>query len=384
MKCRFFGDGVTQRDCTPGILGGCGGEVCRCEGDSVDTVTAGVSSEEDHDLSGSAGVVDCELVPLDDSETSDVDETVSGVLLVEEESSGDGGDTHPVSVVPDSGDDSVGEVLGVLDSLGKLLLGVDGSETEGVDESDGLCTHTDDVPEDSSDTGGGSTVGFDGGGVVVTLDPECVSVIVVEDHDSCVSSGEDVGVVDGEDELLEDVLGALVTAVLAPCLTESLKLDVGGVPAFLLEVVDDDLHLVECETESHLGGELLELLVGGGQDVHIIDLIWYVAFDHKPVNGHLSSHRDRVVLDDRVGEELPAHLLSHLLGLIGRCIDVHLEDFDELDGVHTGETECLDGLLGVLSLGVRNAFLQFDSDFNYCHMLLRMRARVYRNVFVNP
>ena len=31
-----------------------------------------------------------------------------------------------------------------------------------------------------------------------------------------------------------------------------------------------------------------------------------------------------------------------------------------------------------------NPFLQFDSDFNYCHMLLRMRARVYSNAFVNP
>ena len=155
--------------------------------------------------------------------------------------------------------------------LGDLLVGVDGTEAERVHKSDGLRAHAYDVPEDTADSRGGASVGLDRRGVVVALDPEGVSVIVIEHHYTGVSPGEDVGMVDGEDELLEDVLGALVAAVLAPCLAEGLQLDVGGVPPLLPEVIGDDLHLVEGQTEAEVGGELLQLVVGGREYVDVVE-----------------------------------------------------------------------------------------------------------------
>ena len=175
----------------------------------------------------------------------------------------------------------------MLDPLGDLLVGVYGTEAQGIDKSDGLRAHAYDVPEDASDTGGGASVGLDSGRVVVALDPEGVSVVVIEHHHSGISPGEDVGMVDGEDELLEDVLGALVAAVLAPCLAEGLQLDVGGIPPLLPEVIGDDLHLVEGQTEAEVGGELLQLVVGGREYVDVVERERDIAFDHKPVSGHV-------------------------------------------------------------------------------------------------
>ena len=284
---RFLGDGVSQLDCSPGVVLRGGGDILGCEVDSVDSVPSGASAEEDHDLSGSGSEVVEEVLALDDTETAYIDQAVAGVALVEEESAGDGGDSDTVSVIPDSGDDTAHQVAGVFDSGGHLAFAVGISEAKGICEPYGLGTHADDIPDDSADTSGGTSVGLDGRGVVVTLDPESVAVIVIEDHDSCVSAGEDVVAVDSEDELLENGFGTLVAAVLGPCLSERLEFHVGGIPALFDEVFLDGLHLVEGESETEVRGDILEVCVGGIPYLDVEQVVRGIPLDHV----FLSCHR---------------------------------------------------------------------------------------------
>ena len=264
----------------PGILVRCGRQVRGGEVDPVDPVPAGEPADEDHDLPGASGVVLREVGPLHDAEAGDVDQAVPGVLVVEEEPARDGRYADPVAVVADPRDHAAHQVPRTLDPGGEVDLPVDGSEAQGVGESDGLGAHAHDVPQDASDTGGRPSVGLDGRGVVVALDPQRVSVLVVEDHDARVPFGEHVVPVDPEHELLEDRLGALVAAVLAPRLSERLELHIGGLPALLLEVGLDRPHLVEGQPEAHVLRQLGEVLVGRSPHGHVAQVERGVAPAH--------------------------------------------------------------------------------------------------------
>ena len=250
----------------------------------MDPIAPGASADQDHDLAGASGVVLRQVVALDDAQAGDVDQAVACVLLVEEEPSRDRGYSHAVPVVPDPRYDAADEIPGMLDPRREIALPVDGPEAERVRQPYGLCAHADDVPQDAPYPGGRATVGLDRGWMVVALDPQGVAVIVIEDHDARVPPGQDVLPVQPEDELLEDGLGALVAAVLAPGLAERLELHVGGVPALGLEVFSDPLHLVEGQPEAHVLRDGYQDVVRGRQDVHVVQLERNVAFDHR--SGH--------------------------------------------------------------------------------------------------
>ena len=89
-----------------------------------------------------------------------------------------------------------------------------------------------------------------------------------------------------------------------------------------------------------------------------------------------SSHGDLVILDHGVRQELLAHILPCLEGILGGHVKLHVEDLDGFYRLHTLESQGFQGLHRVLTFGVCDPLLEFYSDLYRGHRV-RMRVRGY-------
>jgi hypothetical protein len=261
----------------------------------------------------------------------------------------------------------------MLDPRRQLVKGiVERAEEERVDQRYRLSAHAEDIPDDASDAGRGAAVRFHRARVIVALDPERVSVVLVELHHARVAAVDDLPCVDAEDVLFQVDLRALVAAVFAPSLAERLELDIRRVPALLSEEVPDPLHLVEGERSPALVAELDELVIGrrGEVDVHELerDLVANVQLLGRHCRPSLDL--DRIVVYDGVREKPPAHLVDLLLNRSPVPFQVYVEDLDGLDVLDAFKTEQLERLQSVLALRVGHPLLQLDPYFCDGHPLV--------------
>ena len=197
------------------------------------------------------------------------DQRIGQVARVDGQGPVDRGNSHPVAVVADAGDDPLEHAPG-MEHAGRELIGGQvrrgDAEDVGVADRLGPQARAQGVADHAAEPGVGPAVGIDRRGVVVGLDLEADVVLVVEPDDAGVV-GEDAdqpveleGLGRGEDRLLEQVvdrpsleldpaLQGLVRAVLAPGLGQGLELAVGRVAAESGEMRLDGLHLGEAQRE---------------------------------------------------------------------------------------------------------------------------------------
>ena len=144
-----------------------------------------------------------------------------------------------VAVVPDAGH-------GVVEQVARAPRRVGLAEAQRVEHRDRPRAEREDVAQDAADAGGGALEGLDRAGVVVRLDLEGDRQPAAHRHRAGVLARphDDVAALGGQ--RLEQQLGVLVGAVLAPQQREHRELDlVGRAP----ELVDDERVLVAREAE---------------------------------------------------------------------------------------------------------------------------------------
>ena len=254
----LFGNGVPQLHSAPVLLLRLLGEHGGGEGHTVDAIAPGPSSDQDEHVAGSLDGAEDHLLPTDDAKAAHVDYAIANIARVEEEASRHGGDAYPVAVIADACHHSREEVLGVLHAHGQIPVShLQGAEVQGVDQRHWLGTHAQHVADDATDPRGGPAVRLDRTGVVVALDAKGIRPLVIHRHHTCVVPGDDVGCIHHKDMLLQVVEGALVTAVLRPCLPQSLEFHVRGVTPLGHEVLLDAFQLLHGQTQGQLLADYL-------------------------------------------------------------------------------------------------------------------------------
>ncbi len=211
---------------------------------SADAVAACRRAEQDDVVARSGRLGQDEHPLLEQADGHDVDERVALVARVEDQFAADGGHAHAVAVAADAADDAVHEMPGP--RIRRI------AEPQRVQDGDRAGAHGEDVAQDAAHAGRGALVRLHGGRVVVRFD--------LERDRQPVPDAQNAGVVahPGHHSAalgrqgLEQRLGALVRAVLAPHHAEHGQLGVVGLPA---ELLADDLQLVVGDAELAMQGE---------------------------------------------------------------------------------------------------------------------------------
>ena len=178
------------------------------EGGAVHAVTPGVGADEEDGVAHPFCEGEHDAVGADEAHAHGVDEGVAGVGVVEVDLAADRGHADAIAVAADARHDAAEEVA---------VVGIgEGAEAQGIEQSDGARTHSEDVANDAANACGSALYRLDGGGVVVGFDLEGDSPAVANVDHARVFAGtlEDAWSFRGEPA--EEGLRMLVAAVLTP------------------------------------------------------------------------------------------------------------------------------------------------------------------------
>ena len=200
---------------------------------AVNAVASRVGPDQHEEIARRARGGAEELVRRNDADAHGVHERVAGVGVGEDDLSADVGDADAVAVLRDARDHAAEEIA--------VPRGVGLSEAQGVEEGYRSSAHGEDVPDDTADSGCGSLIRLDCGGVIVRLDLHDDGEAVADvDRARVLLSGGDQHSRTGVGQHPEEGLGVLVRAVLAPQGTEEAKLQLVRLAS---ETLDDGLVL---------------------------------------------------------------------------------------------------------------------------------------------
>ncbi len=136
----LFGDGVADLDGVAEFSGMGVGEFGGTEGGAVDAVAAGAAAEGDDAVAGLGIAFD--FVAGHDTDAADIDEGVSDIIIVEPDTSVEGGDAHAVAVVTNPGDDFGEDALGREHAGGEWIVTIfpefRGGDAEDIGGGDGF------------------------------------------------------------------------------------------------------------------------------------------------------------------------------------------------------------------------------------------------------
>ena len=206
---------------------------------AADPVAARRGAEEDHDVAHARRRRADHAVRLGQPERHRVDQAALLVGRLEVDLAADRRHADRVAVVPDAGH-------GVVEQVARAPRGLGLAEAQRVEHGDRPRAEREDVAQDAADAGGGALEGLDRARVVVRLDLEGHGQSAADVHGAGVLSRPHDDVAALGRQRLEQQLGVLVGAVLAPQQREHGELDLVGRPA---ELVDDERVLVAREAE---------------------------------------------------------------------------------------------------------------------------------------
>jgi hypothetical protein len=198
----------------------------------ADAVAAGRGSEQDHVVARAGRLGQDQHPLLEQADGHHVDERVALVARVEDELAAHGRDADAVPVAAHAADDAVDEVARA--RVRRI------AKAQRVEHGDRASAHREDVAQDAAHSRRGALVRLDRRRVVVALDLEGHRKSVADTDDSGVVADAGHHAAAARREGLEQRLGALVGAMLAPHHAEHGQLGVVGVAA---ELLADDVEL---------------------------------------------------------------------------------------------------------------------------------------------
>ena len=219
LEQQLLGEGVAHLDLGAAPLAFVR-QLFRREGGAVDAVAPGARSHDEEHVAHAVRRGRDEIPLPQDAHAHRVHERVPRIARAEVHLPADRGDAHAVAVIPDPAHHARDEVA--------VARFVERAEAQAVEQRHGAGAHGEDVAQDAAHAGRGALVGLHRRRVVVRLDLERHGPAVGEPQDPRVLARplDHLGARGGQ--RLEDRLGVLVGAVLAPQGGEDAQLGEGG------------------------------------------------------------------------------------------------------------------------------------------------------------